>query len=840
MSTTRVTSFLGTVAVVSTLLSLSAPRSAAAASACSTPRDSASWTAPLNRRVSLKARQLSLRDALDRVAASARLRLSYSAEAIPLDRRVCLSLDSVAAGDALTSLLAGIGVRLVVIGSDQVVLAPAPVAAAVAEVSVPVVLDRIVVTGSAEGAGGNQRSLPIAIDVVRGRALSEQRVSLLSQSTSGAIPGLWIWEQSPTNLLARYGSIRGASSFGTTYPKIYIDGIQVANPLLVTRIAPNAIDRIEVIRGPQGAALYGADAISGVANIVSRHDSNDGGHHFRTEAGFGFTSSDYAGQAALAQSYGFSALTGSSTHSAGIDIDASGIGAYAPAVYSRQLSAIVVGRQVTGNSILTETFRLFGLRARSARSPLLDGIDASPGSPGYAGYGVPSMDTLQSESLTQYTIGITAKFFPNDRWQHSIVAGVDGYSLAGLPDDRSPVPFAETAALNDARGAAARLTLRGSTVRKFDLGKASTAELTLALEQSALRDRSVVNQYATWTDGPGPGSGATGMVTTVTDVVRWRANTGLSAQLNTALAERWYLTGGLRVERDEGPAGTGRWAALPMLGASWVLQRQAWSLKLRSAYGRGIRWPEVSAREFLLEGPRTSGANSLSPEKQSGIEAGLDFALGRAVTLQVTRFDQTASGLIQRVSVLGDTAGPSIPGQSIAFQLQNVGEIANHGWELQGSLRGGPLALGAAFTQVDSRVRKVAGGYSGDLRPGDRMLEVPERTMSLSATWTARQWSGTLTAYRAMDWINYDKVAVARAFYSVGHLPPEFIGYQLRSFWKHYDGVTHLRASGNLTLDRRVTFTLTGDNLLNQQTGEPDNITVLPGRTLSFGFRMPF
>ena len=29
------------------------------------------------------------------------------------------------------------------------------------------------------------------------------------------------------------------------------------------------MSRIEVIRGPQGAALYGADAISGVMNIVT-------------------------------------------------------------------------------------------------------------------------------------------------------------------------------------------------------------------------------------------------------------------------------------------------------------------------------------------------------------------------------------------------------------------------------------------------------------------------------------------------------------------------------------------------------------------------------------------
>jgi iron complex outermembrane receptor protein len=36
---------------------------------------------------------------------------------------------------------------------------------------------------------------------------------------------------------------------------------------------------------------------------------------------------------------------------------------------------------------------------------------------------------------------------------------------------------------------------------------------------------------------------------------------------------------------------------------------------------------------------------------------------------------------------------------------------------------------------------------------------------------------------------------------------------------------------------RGLSLTLSGENLLNRQHGEPDNITVVPGRTLSFGLR---
>ena len=45
-------------------------------------------------------------------------------------------------------------------------------------------------------------------------------------------------------------------------------------------------------------------------------------------------------------------------------------------------------------------------------------------------------------------------------------------------------------------------------------------------------------------------------------------------------------------------------------------------------------------------------------------------------------------------------------------------------------------------------------------------------------------------------------------------------------------------ASRNVSESLRVI--LTGENLLDVQRGEPDNITVLPGRTITFGVRAEF
>jgi vitamin B12 transporter len=78
--------------------------------------------------------------------------------------------------------------------------------------------------------------------------------------------------------------IRGAESNHTL---VLIDGVRV-NPGTIglpalQDIAPDMIERIEVVKGPR-SALWGSDAIGGVINIVTRRGSRDG---WIAEAGYG-------------------------------------------------------------------------------------------------------------------------------------------------------------------------------------------------------------------------------------------------------------------------------------------------------------------------------------------------------------------------------------------------------------------------------------------------------------------------------------------------------------------------------------------------------------------------
>lgn len=762
------------------------------------------WTAPLGQSVTLHAPNVSLKTALERVATVTGLRLSYSAELLPLDREVCLSYDANALGDVLADLLKGVAVEPVVAGSDHVVLAPKTQRAAALQDPQPLFpLEPIFATASAEPPYQRDPSYGFT------RIDHEQigRYGSVAQALSAGVPGVWAWP-SPSGFTTHY-SVRGAGSFGAGLPKIYIDGIEVANPALTTQILPENIERIEFIRGPQGAALYGADAINGVTNIVTRHEVvSDGAPRLRVRSGLALSRSDYTTGSDVGQQHTVSLSVGSRLRSGALNLGIGSAGEYVPGSYSRHVNLDGSVRLLTDRTLVTGTARF---------------VNQSAGNP----FGLIADSAFQSSSLSmqQYTVGAKAIIQQNDRVTHSIVLGADGYALGDWFTGTGFILSRADSVLRAAGDGALRTTARVSTAARLMTGANATTAITVAAEHSNL------HQYGDLSDAPSYDSKWL-QAPARPSFEQSRSSNGLIAQLDASIYERAFLTAGLRVERDEINGVAVGTSTLPMISGAYVIGNSAINARLRGSYGKAVRWPDMQRRALI--GPSAQTTTVLAPEQQSGLEAGLDINFGRALELQVTRFDQTASGLMQCVKLMGAYTTGGETELRPAYAVQSVGEIGNRGWELQGSVQRGALTLRGTMSFVESRVLRVADGYAGDLRAGDRMLGVPARTASIDASWLGDSWSTSLMAYRAFDWINYDRLGLAAT------QPGELVGGQLRDYWQQYNGSTHLRATFARNLTRRFTLLLSGDNLLDKQTGEPDNLTVVPGRTVSFGVRAAF
>ena len=802
------------------------------------------WPAPLDRAVTVRAGLVPLRGALDRIAAAARLRLSYSRELLPLDRRVCLTYADVPVGDILSGLLDGTGIEPVAIGNEQVVLAPqrrtagdrAPLLSHDLAVRVPAVLTPVVVRDERDAS----RPLPAgtASTTIAGARLVRSGVTTLAQLLNGAVPGVWVWggESPAGGAMAQYGSLRGASSFGIGAPKVYIDGIEMANPLMLTQLDPATVERVDVLRGPQGGALYGSDAIDGVIRITTRHgDADGGGGRVSMRSETGMTQSGFAPRGVLSQDHALTLRAGSAFRSASLGLGVASMGAFIPGAGSRRIGVNGSARFLGSRGSLSAMARLSGERVANATSPLLAGLApgaAAPLAPDDVTGLLPEATSTDPQRMNEYTLGVNASMTSGGWWTHTVVAGVDGYRLRNVAYDLSPAPTAADSALHAARGASDRLTLRATSTAPFG-GDALEGRTTFSADVSLLRRTLELRD-----GGRGDARAASALA------LPWRRSVGLTSQLDATLWRTVSLTGGVRVETDNDRVALPRTSVLPMVGAALTRGVGGVTMKLRGAWGKAVRQPQLSLSSGGGRGVQLlQSVSHLDSEQQVGFEGGIDLEFGDVVSLHVTRFDQRASNLIQAVAVAPSLGGSFATVQrSAAFMLQNVGEITNRGWELQGSAERGALRLDGSLSLVDSRVAVVSDGYRGDLRAGDRMLQVPARVGSLAATWGGSGWSLSMGASRAWDWVNYDRLSLAQASTGdwAGAGGRRVTGNELRSYWRRYDGVSRLRASVARDFFRGVALRMSGENLLGSQRGEPDNVTVVPGRTLRFGFTTRF
>lgn len=135
-------------------------------------------------------------------------------------------------------------------------------------------LETVTVTGTRLTVQPAQMSAHITV-------IDEQMLSRLNKGSLTdvlrAIPGLQVNQQGgPGGITNVY--VRGGES---NFSIVMIDGVQVNDPTNsrggsfdFSSMQVDSIERIEVVRGPQ-SAIYGADALAGVINIVTRAGSRD-------------------------------------------------------------------------------------------------------------------------------------------------------------------------------------------------------------------------------------------------------------------------------------------------------------------------------------------------------------------------------------------------------------------------------------------------------------------------------------------------------------------------------------------------------------------------------------
>jgi TonB-linked SusC/RagA family outer membrane protein len=147
-----------------------------------------------------------------------------------------------------------------------------------------IALDEVVVTGA--GQATEIRMLGNTIATISSDDLEQKPITSLSEILTGREPGM---VGLPTSGLTGEGAqirIRGSSSLSqSNEPIIYVDGVRVDRsggfgqgigqgtagaPSRLDDINPDAIERVEILKGAAAATLYGSEASNGVIQIFTK------------------------------------------------------------------------------------------------------------------------------------------------------------------------------------------------------------------------------------------------------------------------------------------------------------------------------------------------------------------------------------------------------------------------------------------------------------------------------------------------------------------------------------------------------------------------------------------
>jgi outer membrane receptor protein involved in Fe transport len=674
-------------------------------------------------------------------------------------------------------------------------------------------LDRVVVTGTVIPT--EVKALPNPISVISASVIANQQPRTLGEILREAVPGMVAWD-SPTFPENTSFSVRGAASLGGSSVKVYVDGVEIASRSNAA-IDPTSIERIEVIRGPQAATLYGSDAIGGVVQIFTkRGDTTTTRPHIEARAAWGALQSEYEGfEATLRQEYSAAVRGAGSNYSYNLGGSYTRLGNWIPEG-AQSLPSLYGGVQIAQGRFTLD------LSARSNQQDIKQAYSPVAATTGYSLYVKPLHTDI---SAKEQSIGSRAAWQTTGWLRQNVTIGVDRYlSSSQQYEPQLRTPGDTLLRLGDytvskasvAYNASVSGAIRQDLVGNLTVGVDHYSEETMSYSTSG----AVNTTGAVITDPLLP-------VTATRDNV---TNTGYFAQLQATFRSRLTLTTGVRAERNSSIGANVGAPVLPRVGLAYALDVGGTTIKLRSSYGEAILPPSplqaqgrpLGAGSLLLANP------DLKPERQRGWDAGVDIAFGSLASASLTYYDQTARDLIQLVIVKPPFR---------EYQSQNAGSIRNKGVEFEGTLVAGPARITGQFAATDSRMVALSPLYTGDLRVGEHPFVMP--TYTAGAALALVPWQST-TVTAGVKYVgsvrNYDSFAQLSCAAGTGPCLPTPRDYLIT-----YPGFTKV----DIAVTQRLTTWSSGfisvRNIGNNSAAEKNNVNVpTMGRITMVGMKLSY
>lgn len=682
-------------------------------------------------------------------------------------------------------------------------------------------LDRVVTTGTV--AATRERELPTPITVVTAAEIRDKGVTNITQLFRGDVPGvvaydLGQYEESNGNPLYVRGS--GSLSVGQNVLKTYVDGIELSDPKLLTSIDPQLIERIEIIRGPEASTVYGSAAMNGVMQIFTKKGAF-GQERPQVDAllSIGGVQAQYSKGLTPQHDDAVSVYGGSDDFSYNAGASYRYTGAWLPNYYLRNESLFGSMRRRTG-PLTAEVTARFNMRQYSNT---LNQWNVQHVMSGAYGYRATFLLVSPTEySRPQQTLGLNLAYAPSDSWHHSFTVGRDAVVLNTVQSRPRYASVSDTL-MSVGESDASRISVAYNNTADIKIAHRVAMALTTGFDHWQYAS----NSYSTTNAARllGNLTQTTASLQRLTD-----HNTGYFAQARVGIADALFITAGLRAEANPNFGKTHGLDYSPRVGAAYVREAGALTVKLRSSYGKSIRPPTFDMKQASVT-PSTVylAADSLGPETQTGGDAGVELYFGHRASVQATYYNQIAANLLNNTQITPYNIVPAIR------QWQNLGKVHNAGIETEGSLLvASALTLQANYSIYNTRILNLAPNYSGFYKVGDRLNQVARNSGAATLTYAPHgttlsvntSYVGKMLFYDVHNsWTNASSDRIAPNFnapYVLGVLPAN----------------TRVNVSAARDVTLRLNAFVRVDNVMNNLQGDYVSTYALPGRTATFGVRI--
>jgi TonB-dependent SusC/RagA subfamily outer membrane receptor len=587
-----------------------------------------------------------------------------------------------------------------------------------------IALDEMVVTG--QGRETARREIGNTVATVTTAGLEAAPVTSMSELLQGRSAGMTIMSGGGKVGQGSRIVLRGAGSIAMgVEPIIYVDGVRIDNtddPMVWTGgtswsgiddINPADIERVEVVKGAAAATLYGSEASSGVIQIFTKR-GREGERSTWTYSGeYGVLNSpkEWWDVSLYAPWFYDSYVDNGSAmeHQLSTQGGLEGFSYFASGTYRNQTG------QLPNNGEDYYSFR--GNMQLFPREDVVlqlntgyvqRAIDMPQDANNIYGYGINAiaggedglfMPPGQIEKIEvrlksdRFTSGLKAEWRPLG---DLMVRGVLGADILHFDN----VEFQPYAANNFNPQGRKDNTRRNKTTLNMELAGAWARQLTDHIKmditfgfQAYRTDEGRSEAYGR--DFPAPGLSTVGSAANTTGW-EWRqeqTSAGFYLQDQIGFRDFLFLTLGGRADGHSAFGEDHPYEFYPKAAVSYVISEHGFfpefveQLRLRGAYGTAgqqpgafdaVRtWQPMSALEGVAAvTPQNIGNPDLAPEKSYEYEVGLDADLfdGR-LGIETTYYNQRTEGALIAVRY------PPSEG-FLNTQLENVGEITNHGLEL--------------------------------------------------------------------------------------------------------------------------------------------------------------